>query len=595
MAKAYYWNPRIYSAASSIWRQQVQRASSGGTVFSGNVANTSNNDLFSDTFAVNDAIYFGQSVSTGGRDGRKWRDLWFNASGVGGLNMSGTYTGVWEYYNGSWTTLTVTDGTSNFSAITGGETSVSFTPPNDWKPVAVNGQKGFWIRYRLTSVTSASEGGHLTTYIHQGVGALMWTGSTSGTDDVTMNDLYQWAEVSGPSAPLGIIVPLETSKTSGARAYLCKCHLSPGVATTISRTNSGGAITAAGGFFNDKNLDLHFENYYVFTPTHANAITTFGNELYSNEYGNQGVNIHLNIIVADTRMDYDFLGACYIYNSDFIVVENDTAVVANVGASISYYMSALSYASKYLNCTFQGFEFIDLGSSSSGYKKHIYFLKCYQPQLGGGGTINDITTYYCTSGYGLFTLVGDQVVSNLNVIAPQSYAIGSYSWNNTCDLINPNMTEINNISPNRISWSVGSGKVRIQFLVDVHVQDESGNALQNAFVIMKPDSTASVTTLEENNNFSVTTNSSGDISQQTLTQLKLVSSNPAGSSVTSIISNYGPFVMTITKPGFKTIVFRKLTINSAANSLRGAEFTVVMPKENINFASDVIQIGGALS
>jgi hypothetical protein len=58
------------------------------------------------------------------------------------------YTLVWEYWNGStWATLSVTDGTSNFTA----DGWVTWTAPANWATTTVNGVSAYWIRVRTTT------------------------------------------------------------------------------------------------------------------------------------------------------------------------------------------------------------------------------------------------------------------------------------------------------------------------------------------------------------------------------------------------------------------------------------------------------------
>ncbi len=63
---------------------------------------------------------------------------------------------AWEYWNGStWTALTVTDGTSGFTAAPGSH-DLTFTPPGDWATTqlnsAINGRRLYYIRARLTTL-----------------------------------------------------------------------------------------------------------------------------------------------------------------------------------------------------------------------------------------------------------------------------------------------------------------------------------------------------------------------------------------------------------------------------------------------------------
>jgi uncharacterized phage protein gp47/JayE len=66
---------------------------------------------------------------------------------------SGTLAGVWEYWRGNadgtfeWAALEIEDDTDTF-AQTG---DVSFVLPGDWEPCEVDGVRGSWLRFRVTS------------------------------------------------------------------------------------------------------------------------------------------------------------------------------------------------------------------------------------------------------------------------------------------------------------------------------------------------------------------------------------------------------------------------------------------------------------
>ena len=60
-----------------------------------------------------------------------------------GTAGSGTYTVSWEYWNGAWTALSVTDNTTSFKAGTG-EFTVTFDAPSDWTTTSVNAQGPFY-------------------------------------------------------------------------------------------------------------------------------------------------------------------------------------------------------------------------------------------------------------------------------------------------------------------------------------------------------------------------------------------------------------------------------------------------------------------
>lgn len=93
--------------------------------------------------AVNDAYYFGSD--------EPFLNLRINI----GQNGAGTWTIVWEYYNGAtWASISdVNDGTSGFRAGTGNK-EVKFSPPTDWATTSVSGINAFWVRARVSSYTS---------------------------------------------------------------------------------------------------------------------------------------------------------------------------------------------------------------------------------------------------------------------------------------------------------------------------------------------------------------------------------------------------------------------------------------------------------
>ncbi len=93
--------------------------------------------------AVNDAYYFLSN----------WQ---FDTVRINiGTQGAGTWTIVWEYWNGStWTVLSgVTDGTSGFKAAAGNH-DVTFTVPTDWAITEVKGINGYAIRARVSAYTS---------------------------------------------------------------------------------------------------------------------------------------------------------------------------------------------------------------------------------------------------------------------------------------------------------------------------------------------------------------------------------------------------------------------------------------------------------
>lgn len=116
-------------SAGSFLDRTAEAQTQGGTAFT----------MFQ-TPGTNDEFYIGMSVKFG-------RAKFTLAT----LGVGGTY--VWEYWNGSaWTTLTVTDGTTGFTA----SGIVTWTAPANWVSTAVNGVTLLWVRARLTVANSTN-------------------------------------------------------------------------------------------------------------------------------------------------------------------------------------------------------------------------------------------------------------------------------------------------------------------------------------------------------------------------------------------------------------------------------------------------------
>jgi hypothetical protein len=108
---------------------------------------TANYQLFPDTEAENDAVYFGASSPFG--------VLYFNVATTNATYSADSVT--WEYYDGSsWSTLSIlydqtdsddTDGDRPFQE----DGYVIFNAPEDWTATTVDSQNAYWIRARISS------------------------------------------------------------------------------------------------------------------------------------------------------------------------------------------------------------------------------------------------------------------------------------------------------------------------------------------------------------------------------------------------------------------------------------------------------------
>lgn len=103
--------------------------------------------------AINDAVYFGCETPF------EYIRFLIGTAGVGN-------TIVWEYYNGAWVSLSVTDGTSGFTAAAGIQ-DVTFTEPTDWIETTINAVSAYWIRARCT----------VASFTTQPLASMVWVGS----------------------------------------------------------------------------------------------------------------------------------------------------------------------------------------------------------------------------------------------------------------------------------------------------------------------------------------------------------------------------------------------------------------------------------
>ena len=135
-------------------------------------------DLFSDTFAAGDYVVFRISNAT---DFLPAKDVSISID----VAMAGTYTGIWEYYDATgatWRTLTCTDGTSGFTT-----TGVVSWNMSDIISMAFKTGDTANVRYRLTSVTTATEGGHFNANPQCGDASYHLTAQHTIADLITAN------------------------------------------------------------------------------------------------------------------------------------------------------------------------------------------------------------------------------------------------------------------------------------------------------------------------------------------------------------------------------------------------------------------------
>lgn len=125
--------------------------------------------------SVGDATYFGHTKKF------SWVKITYSTAG----NYTGG-TSTWEYHNGTaWTTLTVTDPSSKFTA-TAGTYTLTFTPPANWKVITMNSIEGFYIRLNFSVAATAITTAPLGDQLWQNVGA--------GSGPYTVLELHRYLQ-----------------------------------------------------------------------------------------------------------------------------------------------------------------------------------------------------------------------------------------------------------------------------------------------------------------------------------------------------------------------------------------------------------------
>lgn len=214
----------------------VFRATSGGTVFSANLAGTTF-DYFTDTAVLNDAIYFSRNAEY-----MAISDLKLHV----GTAMAGTgITITWEYFRGTgavWTEINdLIDNTNGFT-VTGANTVQFPLQPNMTYPASgVNGIRNrVFIRARISAITSITEGGaNSTTTPQVGDGRLNLTGYTDGSP-CTFENIYTWCVANRPDVlpqkvgtdtyvfPNAILNVASTLRSSGENIFMGNgCMIGP--------------------------------------------------------------------------------------------------------------------------------------------------------------------------------------------------------------------------------------------------------------------------------------------------------------------------------------------------------------------------------
>jgi hypothetical protein len=355
-----------YVSDAYFYDASVPSATQRGTTNS-----VKNCDVFPDDFAVGDAIYFmtGNSNATLSSPG-KFLGLRLNVD----VALAGTgVTGVWEYqngYSGSIATPTyaalsgVTDGTNGFT--TTGLNDVTWTMPTDWANYSyaignITGATSLFyrwvVRYRITGVTTRTEGGHI---------------SNTGMAYIKTNALYAYGfSTDAPLTPQ-ILYNQDVAYSWGAvtkqglHQWYFNCNLK---------------IIDTYCYFNLQKELMEFGTNYEYA---AYAKVTYGTIVAADKC-KWGSTVIINGDSMDCGMCFFGYDYSYFLNSQIRISTVNRAVQGPWGGGVGSYANQVLY-----DCYFEGFR----QNTYYGYGAACIGLKSFGAMIETpGNTIQNCTQY----------------------------------------------------------------------------------------------------------------------------------------------------------------------------------------------------------
>ncbi len=174
-----------YKQDKSGYHYVYQYYADTGT-FSSNLYATLPLDYFRDTAVLNDALYIAPNANTE----MVYDGLVFNV----GTAIAGTLTLVWEYYNtisGAWEPIVdIEDHTQGLTVLGVNRVRWDNEKQTGWGRTIVNGLNRVWVRIRISSLTSITEGGQQVTDRILRDTANIDIASYTSTTPATYQDIY---------------------------------------------------------------------------------------------------------------------------------------------------------------------------------------------------------------------------------------------------------------------------------------------------------------------------------------------------------------------------------------------------------------------
>lgn len=340
------------------------------TSFGTNRYNTGSWDLFSNSFAVDDAIYFGAINYLA----LPLIELVFD---IGTAIAATSYTLVWEVsiIGGAWEAITPTKDDTNSFATTGTGLEVRFDCPSNHHNFTVNGTNTKWIRCRISAVDTPTEGGAIGTgAVTARTADIEIDGGTAGSP-ADIQDIIDDTVV----ANYNLIEEIIAGDTTVFKSYLIKARITVLSTCVFSETNKyfifkwgyfralststeGATINfgvSTGGIANVGSGGCFISNYhnttvYLFGATGTNAtINLYCSRMESRRGQNILYSGTFNVYGSQLFGDQPFYGggSFNIYNSTIRSVN-------------SYTSSPTVFAPNFNNSSF---DYIQAYQSTNGY------------------------------------------------------------------------------------------------------------------------------------------------------------------------------------------------------------------------------------
>lgn len=444
-------------------------------------------DLFDDSFEVDDALYF---THTPAYYSFPFYYLEFD---IGTAMSASSYTLVWEYYKSGvgWTAFKwLDDDTQSFSVT--GTHYVAWRISNLMTYQTINSLERLWIRCRVTSVSTPSEGGATNaTTVKFRYATINISGGTTG-DPITMSDIV------GTS---GIVESGLVEQITNNATYI--------VYGTISQN--------ASSYFLEKNSNIMMVAGYTNGGTF-----TFGES--SGRAGQYGCNLYMTAIVNDQNIRW--AATYYFY---------DTKLRGGTGNWVAYGSNITAYGLTLNNLIYGGgaVSFTDCNIASWS----TYTAASNYSFTVDGGNFNYFEAYQDSPGF---------LVRNANISTAHA------RWDTKLVLYDSTYSTLTNWGS---SGTYNPAYTYIHYSLDVQVFDEAGDAIQSATVSYQDVngdpvqqwvgdlSTGSLDTLDDQ-----TTDSSGVTGYQDILHYSKVATYTPSVVVTN--TTYSPITVKVRKAGY---------------------------------------------